>query len=74
MNQESSFTARLREEKEQGIGLKKRKKSFGETRKWITFAELSPEKIGVKGTRLSIRTNESSLKIFEKERRQTTNE
>jgi hypothetical protein len=24
--------------------LKKRKKSFGETDKWITFAELSPEK------------------------------
>ncbi len=31
--------------------LKKRKKSFGETKYWITFAELSPEKMGVERTR-----------------------
>jgi len=30
---------------EKGV-LRKRKKSFGETEKWITFAELSPEKTG----------------------------
>jgi len=40
------------------IGLKKTKIVFGETKKWITFAELSPEKIGVKRKRLSIRTKE----------------
>jgi len=36
--------------KEEWLGrgdLIKRKKSFGETKRWITFAELSPEKIGV---------------------------
>ncbi len=33
--------------RDKGIGLKKRKKSFGETKNWITFAELSPEKIRV---------------------------
>ena len=31
--------------------LKKRKKSFGETKYWITFAELSPEKTGVERTK-----------------------
>ena len=35
---------------------KKTKKSFGGTEKWITFAELSPEKIGSK-VKLSERTN-----------------
>ena len=35
---------------------KKTKKSFGGTEKWITFAELSPEKIGSKVKRLNVRT------------------
>jgi hypothetical protein len=36
--------------RERGFGksFKKTKKSFGGTEKWITFAELSPEKIGIK--------------------------
>ena len=42
---------------DKGSGLKKRKKSFGETKNWITFAELSPEKIqGEQEQKLSIRT------------------
>ena len=52
---------------------KKTKKSFGGTEKWITFAELSPEKIGSK-VKKRLYEQRSSLKIFEKERRQTTNE
>ena len=36
---------------EKGV-LKKRKKSFGETKKWITFAELSPEKTGEERTKI----------------------
>jgi hypothetical protein len=35
---------------------KKTKKSFGGTEKWITFAELSPEKIGSKVKRMNVRT------------------
>jgi hypothetical protein len=51
-------------------GFKKTKKCFGESKIRITFAELSPEKIVVNVTEETT----SSLKIFEKERRQTTNE
>ena len=40
-------------------GFKKTKKSFGETKYWITFAELSPEKTGDERTKeQSIRTEE----------------
>ena len=51
-------------------GLKKQKKSFGESKYWITFAELSPEKFGKKVTIKREYEQRSSLKIFEKERRQ----
>ena len=53
--------------------LKKTKIVFGETEKWITFAELSPEKIGKKVEKWEYE-QESSLKIFEKERRQNYKE
>jgi len=45
-NRGSTFRACLRGGKRRKGGFKKTKKSFGEAKNWITFAELSPEKTG----------------------------